>query len=172
LQLKIIVAMTASRVIGNAGQLPWKLPEDLRLFRELTWGGVVIMGRRTFASLPAPLPGRTNLVISTRMPDTPGLTIVASLHQALAFAARLSRPVFVIGGARLYRESLPQADELLISWVAGEYPGDVRFPPVYAGDWDPVERRDFPGFCHIRYRRRKNPALPHGKTGLELCPPD
>jgi dihydrofolate reductase len=151
--LGIVVAMTAAGVIGRDGKLPWDLPEDRRLFRQLTLGGTVIMGRRTFASLPAPLANRVNIVVSRSARHIPGVETVPDLPTALALARDRGRPTFVIGGVELYRAALPVAERLYISWVAGEFPGDRYFPPLHLDSWQIVSRRDYPGFCHITYQR-------------------
>lgn len=170
-QLTIVVAMTAERVIGRSGRLPWHLPEELRLFRELTWGGTVIMGRGTFASLPAPLPGRNNLVVSTTLSSAPGICIVPNLPAALTEAAVRQRPTFVIGGAHLYRQALPLAAELRISWIETAHLGDTYFPPVFARDWSLANQRAYTGFCHAHYHKRKGPDASLEESGPELQPP-
>lgn len=153
-ELAIVVAMTRNRVIGRDGQLPWDLPADRQLFRRLTLGNTVIMGRLTFASLPGALPDRHNLVVSRSCRQLPGATVCATLDEALAVAGRLGRPVFVIGGSDLYRQALAIADTLHISWIAGDYPGDRCFPPFDPTAWQPVESTPYPGFRHVVYRRR------------------
>jgi dihydrofolate reductase len=149
----IVVAMTRNRVIGQAGRLPWDLPADRRLFRQLTTGNTVIMGRLTFASLPGALPERHNLVVSRTVQRLPGATVCPSFLDALAVACRLGRPIFVIGGVELYRQALPIADTLHVSWVDGDYPGDRHFPPFDPAAWLPGTPTTYPGFQHISYRR-------------------
>ncbi len=151
--LGIVVAMTKAGVIGRNGKIPWDLPEDRRLFRQLTIGGAVIMGRRTFESLPAALADRLNIVVSRSGRRCPGAESVPDLASALALARRSGRPVFVIGGVELYRTALPLADRLHISWVDGEYAGDRHFPPLDLAEWIPLETVEYPGFRHVTYRR-------------------
>jgi dihydrofolate reductase len=133
-QLVLVAAVARNGVIGRGQQLPWHLPEDLRHFRTATLGLPVIMGRRTWDSLPAarrPLPGRRNLVV-TRQPwwRAAGAEAVPSLDAALALIAGAERAC-VIGGAELYAAALPQADELLLTEIDRDIDGDVHFPP-----WD------------------------------------
>lgn len=169
--ISIIVAMTADRIIGQAGHLPWSLPEDLRLFRKLTLGGTLIMGRRTFQSLPGLLDDRNHLVISNSLPRMPGVSICRNWQAARQKAFHLGQPIWVIGGAALYREALDDADHIAISWVHGTYPGDVSFPPLSQKDWELLCQVCYQGFTHCRYRRRKrNSPEAYEATGL-LTPP-
>ena len=136
--LSLIAAVTRDRGIGLQGQLLVNLPEDLRYFRRVTMGCPVVMGRKTWDSLPAsvrPLPGRRNVVI-TRDPNTPcpGAERYTSLEAALQALAQEPR-VFVIGGAQIYALALPWADELLLTEIDADLPGDTVFPA-----WD---RQDF-----------------------------
>ena len=149
----IVVAMTRNGVIGQAGRLPWDLPADRRLFRQLTTGNTVIMGRLTFASLPGALAERHNLVVSRTVQRLPGATVCPGFREALAVGWRLGRPIFVIGGVELYRQALPIADTLHVSWVDGDYSGDRHFPPLDPADWVPVTTTAYPGFQHVVYRR-------------------
>jgi dihydrofolate reductase len=145
--------MTRDGVIGRAGSLPWDLPADRRLFRQLTTGNTVIMGRLTFASLPGALAERHNLVVSRTVQQLPGATLCPGFGEALRVGWRLGRPIFVIGGVELYRQALPIADTLHVSWVAGDFPGDRHFPPFDQAAWQPVATTAYPGFQHVVYRR-------------------
>lgn len=156
--LAIVVAMTKARVIGREGRLPWDLAADRRLFRSLTVGNTVIMGRLTFASLPGALPDRHNLVVSRSCRQLPGATLCPSLDQALAVATRLGRPIFVIGGVELYRQALPLADTVHVSWVEGSYPGDRCFPPFPVDPWQAVAVTGYPGFQYVIYHRADESA--------------
>ena len=146
-----IVAMSPSRVIGNGDAIPWRLPEDSRWFRAITLGHPVLMGRKTFASLKRPLPGRRNLVVSRSAQHPEGVEVIRDLD---GFDGGAYEPeVFVIGGAEIYRALLPGCRGLLITHVKAEYPGDVFFPP-YQHLFRPVEEiRDTPEFRIVRYKR-------------------
>ena len=151
----IVAAMTRQRVIGHRGTIPWDLPLDRQLFRQLTWGHCVIMGRRTFQSLPAPLPGRTNLVLSRSTNHLPGCQILPNLPAALQRAEELAAIPFVIGGTEPFRDALPLAGELVISWVAKDYPGDRYFPPFDPTGWVLVKQEAYNGFTRCFYHRVK-----------------
>jgi dihydrofolate reductase len=159
-ELAIVVAMTRNRVIGRNGQLPWDLPADRQLFRRLTLGNTVIMGRLTFASLAAALPDRHNLVVSRSCRQLPGATVCATLDDALAVAGCLGRPTFIVGGSGLYRQALTIADTLHVSWIAGDYPGDRYFPPFDQTAWQAVAATSYPGFEYVVYRRRAQIGRP------------
>jgi dihydrofolate reductase len=138
--LAIVVAHAENRAIGYRGQLPWRLPSDLRRFRELTIGHTVLMGRRTFESLPdahRPLRERRNIVVSAN-PDfgAAGTEVHASLDTALQAC---SKDCFVIGGASVYEQTLPLADRIYATHVEASPPGDVFFPALAPADWHCVQ---------------------------------
>lgn len=133
-RVTLIAGVARNGVIGRDNQLLWRLPEDLAHFRRATLGHPVLMGRRTWDSLPErfrPLPGRHNLVLSRQPGFTaPGATLVTSLDEAWS-AVAAAPEVFVIGGEQIYQATLPRADRLLLTEVDRDYVGDARFP-----DWD------------------------------------
>ena len=138
MKLGMIWAQTVSGVIGADGLMPWHLPEDLAHFRTVTAGGAVIMGRRTWDSLPArfrPLPGRQNIVI-TRQQDwaAEGASAAHNFHAALAQA---EGPVWVIGGAEIYRLALAHADVLEVTEINASIDGDTLAPTLDA-TWNRV----------------------------------
>ena len=140
-RLAIVVAVAGNGVIGVDNRLPWRLPEDLRHFRLLTTGHAVIMGRRTWESLPRALPDRQNIVVSRRAGyAAAGADVAPSLEAALALV-RLPAPAFCIGGAELYAAALPRADEMHVTEVAGDFAGDTRFPAFDRSAWIEVARR-------------------------------
>ncbi len=155
--LSIIAAVANNGVIGKEGGLPWYLPEDLKRFKRLTTGHVVVMGRKTWESLPEhvrPLPKRTNVVVTRqagyRVP--PGVYLFPSLDEALhAFAGR---DVFVIGGGEIYAQALPRMDVLHITHVDEDIDGDVFFPPIDPGVWVEKERIPHEGYAFTRYEHR------------------
>jgi len=129
----LIAAVARNGVIGDGGALLWHIPEDMQFFRRTTAGSPVIMGRKTWDSLPPrfrPLPGRRNIVV-TRQPawQAPGAESAPSLEAAVARTADCTR-VFVIGGAEVYAAALPLADELLLTQIDRDFAGDIRFPPI------------------------------------------
>ena len=140
--IALVVAVAHHGVIGRNNTIPWHLPDELRWFRRVTLGKTVIMGRKTWLSLPKrPLPKRTNLVLS-RDPTfvAEGATVLTSLEQALAYQAEHSADLMVIGGAELYALFLPCASYLYYTAIAGEIAdGDTFFPRI---DWTQWELED------------------------------
>jgi dihydrofolate reductase len=134
--VSLVVAYARNRVIGRDGGLPWHLPSDMQHFRELTIGGTVVMGRKTYASIPdkfRPLPGRRNIVLSRDAEfRAPGAEVVSSLAAALD-ACR--RDCFVIGGGATYAEALPHAGRVYATEVAEEVDGDTFFPVLADDGW-------------------------------------
>lgn len=145
--LSLVVAVAENGVIGRAQALPWRLPSDLRRFRALTWGKPLVMGRRTFQSIGRPLPGRISIVISAdpafvvpggvrKAPD-----LASALAQAEAAAAELgAAEIMVIGGHRVFAETLPLAKTLHLTRVHGAPEGDVLFPEPDPAAWREVGR--------------------------------
>ncbi len=149
--MKAIAAMAENRVIGDAGHLPWHLPEDFRWFKSVTLGGTLVMGRKTFESIGRTLPGRTTVVLSRRRPSGGDVIHVSSLDDLDRLD--LPQPVFLCGGAELYRTALPRCSELLLTRVKRMAEGDVFFPP-FEHLFEFVEViRDDPDFTIERWRR-------------------
>lgn len=124
----IIVAVSENGVIGKDNQLPWHFPEDLKRFKELTQGEPVVMGRNTWDSLPRkPLPGRTNIVVSSSgKMDGQDVFVAGSLDLALIVAKQQAKErIWIIGGKRMYEEALKHSDELYITRIKGHYEGDT-----------------------------------------------
>jgi dihydrofolate reductase len=136
--LSIVVAAAENNVIGRQGQLPWRLPDDLKRFKALTLGKPMIMGRKTFESIGRPLPGRTSIVIS-RQPglDFPGCTVVDSLDAALAAAGAVPE-IMVVGGAEIYRQVLAQTTTVHLTRVHASVAGDTFFPELEPRQWREV----------------------------------
>lgn len=137
--ISFVVAMDENGVIGVNGRIPWRLPDDMKWFRDVTMGKPVIMGRKTYESIPAkfrPLPGRHNIVV-TRQPDytAPGATVVHGIAEALRAAGDVDE-IIVGGGGELYRLLLPQADRLYLTLVEGQFHGDAFFPSIDLAEWE------------------------------------
>jgi dihydrofolate reductase len=136
--IALVVAWAGpDRVIGRDGGLPWRLPSDMKHFRELTTGGTVVMGRRTWESIPErfrPLPGRRNIVLSSRGAGASldGAEVYGSLESALAAAGT---DAFVIGGGATYAETLPLADRVYATEIAEAVEGDTFFPALDPAAW-------------------------------------
>ncbi len=149
-KISIVVAVAANGVIGRDGDLPWRLSTDLKRFKALTMGKPVIMGRKTWASLGRPLPGRANIVI-TRNADfvAEGASVVPSLEAAIALAKREAQAtgadeICVIGGGEIYRQSIGVADILHVTEVQATVEGDTRFPDIDAQVFEKVFEEDLP----------------------------
>lgn len=161
--LTIIVAAAADGAIGRRGDMLWHLRADLRRFRRLTMGHPVVMGRRTWESLPGgALPGRRNIVIS-RTPgfEAPGAEVCSSPEEALQLCADAER-VFIIGGGEIYRRFMPMAQCVELTRIAAQgREADTWFTPMSAADWELVEATPFqcdgdaPPFRFETYQRRR-----------------
>ena len=151
IRIAIIVAAAENGVIGRNGDLPWRMPSDLKRFRAMTLGKPVVMGRKTFQSLKKPLDGRDNIVVSRDATYRPeGATVVASLETALDFARecaarRGADEIMIIGGAQIYAQALPQADRVYLTRVHASPVGDAVFP-----DLDPLVWRETSADPHPR----------------------
>ena len=141
--LHLIYARSRNNVIGVNGDLPWHLPEDLAHFKRTTLGQAVIMGRVTWQSIPEkfrPLPGRSNVVVS-RQPDfsAPGAQVVNSLQAAMALFPA-DETVWLIGGAQLYAQAMPLAQQLVITEIDADYQGDAFAPAINHAEWTETQR--------------------------------
>lgn len=164
----LVVAAARNGVIGEHNQLPWKLPSELKRFREITWGHPCVMGRVTWQGLKGPLPGRDNIVI-TRGADipVPGVITVRGIEEALAEAAKCAAArgvsdIMVIGGGQIYMQVLSQADRLYLTRVDLDVSGDTTFPDLDPAQWVEVARephepgpRDTCGYVILTLDRRQ-----------------
>lgn len=163
MRVSLVAAVARGGVIGRGGEIPWRLPEDLARFRALTTGHAVVMGRKTWESLPErfrPLPGRRNVVVS-RNPEwrADGAERAGSLEDALALLDGAER-VFVIGGGQLYAEALPYADELLLTEIDADAEGDTWFPAWERGEFEETSREQHVSaggveYAFVTYARRE-----------------
>lgn len=142
--LTIIAAVAANNTIGNNGKIPWKIPEEMKLFKQYTIGYPVIMGRKTFESIGHELPERQNIVLSHAGPYN-------SIKKALQEIG--GKDAFVIGGASIYAQTMPLVDEMRISHIKASYQGDVMFPVIDPAVWKITAEHDYPLFTHTRYIR-------------------
>ena len=161
--IKILVAFDENRVIGKNNELIWHLPADLKRFKALTTGHVIIMGRKTYDSIGKPLPNRTTIVISR----TPGLKIegvicTTSIEEAILKAKSLSREdIFIVGGAEIYTLSLAVADQILVTQLHDIFEGDAFFPEISPAIWEVAEQergvtdeQNAYQFSYITYARK------------------
>ena len=138
--IKIIVAMSKNRVIGNNNELIWKLSSDLKRFKELTTGHPVVMGRKTYESIGKPLPNRRNIIITRNLEyQVEGCETVSSLEEALLLT---NNNCFIIGGGEIYKQSLEVADKIYLTLVHKEFEGDTTFPEL-GKEWATIDCKDF-----------------------------
>lgn len=154
----LVAAVAANGIIGAGGKLPWRLPGELQHFKKLTLGHPIIMGRRTWESLGGALPGRENIVVTTRPGyEAPGAAVASSLDAAIALC--LGEPVaFVIGGTRLFAEAMPIARGMVLTEIQRDYEGDTRFPAWDRSHWRETQREahaapDGTRFDYVLYER-------------------
>ncbi|MFP6835621.1 MAG: dihydrofolate reductase [Pseudomonadales bacterium] len=150
MHIALIWAMSRNSVIGRGARLPWRLPKDMQFFVATTMGKPVIMGRRTFETMKAPLSGRTNIVITRNAEyHRPGVKIAGDLESALALAEDQCLidgrdEIMVVGGADIYRLALPVATRLYVTLVDVDVEGDTFFPEIDFHQWREVKRESFP----------------------------
>jgi dihydrofolate reductase len=142
-KIQIVVARAENGVIGRDGDMPWRLPSDLKHFKAVTLDAPVIMGRKTFQSIGRPLPGRANIVISRSGFEAEGVEVLATFEAAIARACDIAaktgaQKISVIGGGEIYRQAMEVADELLITEVQAEIDGDTVFPALDSQVWQQV----------------------------------
>lgn len=157
MELILIAALAANRVIGCNNAIPWQIPEEMAHFKATTMGHAVIMGRKTYASIGGPLAGRRNIVVTARPSRQlhPDCMVVASLPQAIALCQDADK-AFVIGGAQLYRAALPLADTLMLTLIGQDFAGDTFFPDFSDQPFLLVQSREIPASVPLlvqTYRR-------------------
>ncbi|MFL5352178.1 dihydrofolate reductase [Archangium sp.] len=158
MRLAAIVAMAANRCIGKDNTLPWRLPADLKRFKQLTMGHTLVMGRKTYESIGRPLPGRTMVVLTRQKDYAPeGVQVAHSLEQALELAR--GGEVFIAGGADLYQQTLGRVRRLYLTRIERDYEGDTFFPEMDLSGWRLVEEEHHPAtateppFTFLTYKR-------------------
>jgi dihydrofolate reductase len=168
MEIVFVVAVAENGVIGANGAMPWRLRSDMKHFKAVTMGRPVVMGRKTFASIGKPLPGRTNIVV-TRDPDfrADGVVVTHSFSDARAIATgdalrRFATEIAVIGGAEIYAQWMDSADRLEITEVHARPDGDTHFPAIDPAVWEEVARERNPAglhdtadFSYVTFRRRQ-----------------
>ncbi len=155
-EIIVIVAVSENNVIGKNGKIPWHIEEDLQRFKKLTMNHPVIMGRKTFESLPVkPLKNRINIVLTRQKDFKPDSVIIKeSLEDAINYCKDQEK-IFIIGGQSVYEEGIKIADTLELTKVKGNYDGDAFFPQLESNQWSLVNRQDRNGYSFLTYKRRK-----------------
>jgi dihydrofolate reductase len=151
----LVAAVARNGVIGDGLDIPWKIPGEQAEFKRFTMGHTLLMGRTTYESIGRPLPGRTTIVL-TRDPtwSAEGVLVAHSLADAFARADLLPGEVMVVGGAQVYVETLPLADEQVVSEVPLSPDGDVFYPVIDPDLWEEAGREPFEGYERVTWRRR------------------
>lgn len=152
--LILISAMTRARVIGRDGRLPWNIPDEYRHFLSTVSGNTVLMGRTSYEIFGPDLPHARVLVVSSSVTVLPGVVVAADIPAALELARSYGRPIFSSGGAMVYRQTLPLADELQLSFIKEDHPGDRFFPAWDEEAWEIATEEDRGSYDFRIYRRR------------------
>ena len=141
--ISMIVAMASNRVIGNQGDIPWKIPGEQKMFKEITMGHTMIMGRKTYEAIGRALPGRTNIVI-TRQADyqAPGCEVVHDVKNAIESCPTDESEAFIIGGGQIYKETIATADRIYLTVLPRAVSGDTYFPEFSESDFE-IIKSDF-----------------------------
>lgn len=155
--LSLIAAISQNNCIGKDNTLPWNIPEDLKHFKDITTGYIVLMGRNTWESIPEkfrPLSNRKNIVVTRdkyyMVPE--GVEVYSSIDEALE--KYKNKDVFVVGGASIYKQTIAKADRLFITEVKQFVDGDAFFPEIERQVWKEVDREDFNGFSFVEYSHK------------------
>jgi dihydrofolate reductase len=145
MRISLVVAASENNAIGKDNQLLWHLPNDLKFFKNTTWGMPVIMGRKTFESVSKILPSRFNIVITTQTDwSFKGVTMATSLQDAIVKAeATGCKEAFIIGGGKIYKQSMEMADIIYLTRVHTNIDGDTFFPTIDENQWQLLDNRDF-----------------------------
>ena len=154
MQIQLIAAKANNDVIGNGNKIPWRAEGELKLFKAITMGGTLIMGRKTFDSIGKSLPGRKTIVISRDLDlKVEGCEVVHSLEQALALATQKNLAIFVAGGGDIYRQALPMTDILHLTTIDIDAKGDVLFPAFNLAEFELLEEQHYSTNLDYTYRK-------------------
>ena len=151
MELILIAAISENYVIGNNGRIPWKIPEDMKRFKELTIGHAVIMGRKTYESIGKPLPKRTNIVVTRSDLAHEGIVVCHSIDEAIK---QCTGQTYIIGGQQIYEQTINLANKLEITKVHQQFPGDAFFPLIDENAWKEIARTDQQGYSFVTYSRK------------------
>jgi dihydrofolate reductase len=150
--ISLIAAVSENGIIGVDNKLPWYIPEDLKRFKKLTRGNVVIMGRKTYESIGKPLPDRVNIIVSrNKNLHIPGCLVVSSIAQAIKKAGN-DKDIFIIGGGEIYNSGIVYAKRIWLTKVHQEVEGDTKFPEIDTEfGWKEVYKEEKEGFTYLTY---------------------
>lgn len=150
----IIAALARNRVIGAGDKMPWWIPEEYQQFLNFIKDQTVIMGRKTFEIFSKDLPSKRTFVVSRNNNNFAKAVVVRSLGEALRRAEPFPGDIYIAGGATIYAQALPVADKMYLSWIKGEFNGDVFFPPFAKRQWLVEKRVDHAQFEFVVYSRK------------------
>ncbi len=153
----IISAMTRkNHIIGKNNWLPWNIPEELNHFRKITENGIVIMGRKTYDSIGRPMPKRRNIIVSQSTDHIDKVEVAPTVEKALDMAKKANKPIFIIGGAQIYKYALDNklVDKMYISYIKKEYDGDTTFPHFDEDEWEIEKREEHDEWDFVVYRKK------------------
>ncbi len=143
MKISLIVAMATNRAIGLDNKMPWHLSADLKKFKAITMGSPIVMGRKTYESIGRPLPGRSNIIISRNLDyQQTDCLVFNDIKTAIAASSKDAEEIFIIGGAELYKATLPLADNLYLTLINQDFDGDTFFPEIDFKAWKEVSRED------------------------------
>ncbi|MEO6404975.1 MAG: dihydrofolate reductase [Ferruginibacter sp.] len=144
-KISLLVAASTNNAIGKNGQLLWHLPNDLKYFKNMTWGMTVLMGRKTFEAVNKPLPGRINIVITSKENwKSENVWVAKDIAEGLKQAASTNcKEIFIIGGGEIYKQTMDIADRIYMTRVHAELEGDTYFPEIDEDKWHLVKKEDF-----------------------------
>jgi dihydrofolate reductase len=153
--LNIIASMTKNGVIGLDYTIPWNIPEELAHFKDVTMGRPIIMGRTTYEFIKRPLPDSENIVLSSKLKPIKDITIIDNLEDAIAIAEKHNPDIFIIGGERVYQDTIDIADRLYLSVINKDYYGNKFFPKFEKEDWRIIAYNEYKDFDFFIYERKR-----------------
>ena len=150
----IVVARSLNGVIGNGSKIPWKVKGEQSLFKQITMGGTLVMGRKTFESIGLPLPGRKTIIVSrNKNYSHDGCEVCPSIESALRLGDKIKKPIFIAGGGEIYRLTLPIVETVHITTIQTEVTGEVYFPDFPNKDFELAEEREYTSNVNYFYQR-------------------
>lgn len=152
--ISLIAAVAPNNIIGKNGTLPWNIPEDIALFKEITTGHKVVMGKNTFKSIKKTLKNRQNIIISSKLISKESIKVFSDFHSFYDVYHTYSEEIFIIGGQQLYSTALPFAKKLYISHIKTNYTGDTFFPEINYKNWDIEFEKNYKDFLFRIYKKK------------------
>lgn len=158
LVIEMVAAQSENGVIGNNLEIPWRVAGEQKLFKEITMGGTLVMGRKTFESIGRPLPGRNTIIVSRSGFSAAGCATATSLEEAIKQSGAYQAPVYIVGGGEIYRQALPLADGIHLTTIHTVAEGNVTFPEFNEGEFELTGEKRYKSnidYTYRHYQRRK-----------------